>query len=34
LKYIGEADLVGYGITALTDRKRIMEMVQGADSAK
>lgn len=34
LKYIGEGDLTGFGITALTDRKRIMEMVQGADLAK
>jgi len=27
LKYIGEGDLTQYGLTALTDRKRIMAMI-------
>ena len=27
LKYIGEGDLTTYGITALTDRKRVVEMM-------
>jgi hypothetical protein len=34
LKYIGEGDLVAYGITALTDKKRVMDMINGVDTAK
>ena len=34
LKYIGEGDLQGFGITALTDRKRVMSMMQGEENAK
>lgn len=34
LKYIGEGDLTTYGITAMTDRKRIMEMMNGDETAK
>lgn len=34
LKYIGEGDLQGYGIEALTDRKRIMDMIQGEENTK
>jgi hypothetical protein len=34
LKYIGEGDLTVYGMTALTDRKRVMDMINGKDEAK
>jgi len=34
LKYIGEGDLTAYGIEAMTDRKRVMEMMSGAETAK
>jgi hypothetical protein len=29
LKYIGEGDLTTYGMEAMTDRKRVMGMIQG-----
>lgn len=34
LKYITEGELTAYGMTALTDRKRVMEMMKGEDTAK
>lgn len=34
LRYISEGDLTTYGIKALTDRKRIMEMMQGNEKVK
>lgn len=34
LKYIGEGDLTTYGIEAMTDRKRIIEMMAGNENAK
>jgi hypothetical protein len=34
LKYIVEGDLVTYGITALIDKKRVMEMMAGKENAK
>lgn len=34
LKYLGEADLTTWGMTALTDRKRVMSMIEGDDTAK
>lgn len=34
LKYIGEGDLSAYGMTALTDRKRVMNMMQGEEQTK
>ena len=27
LKYVGEGDLIGWGMTALNDRKRVMGMI-------
>lgn len=29
LKYVGEGELMAYGMTALTDRKRVMNMISG-----
>lgn len=34
LQYIGEGDLSAYGMTALTDRKRVMNMMMGEEQAK
>jgi hypothetical protein len=34
LKYVGEGDLTEFGITTLTDRKRIMEMMAGDEDTK
>lgn len=34
LKYVGEGDLTTWGMTALTDRKRVMSMIQGEEQAK
>ena len=34
LRYLGEGDLTTWGMTALTDRKRVMNMIQGEESAK
>ena len=34
LKYIDEGQLQALGIEALTDRKRVMEMIQGSEQAK
>lgn len=34
LKYIGEGDLINYGMTAMTDKKRVMGMIQGNDDVK
>jgi hypothetical protein len=34
LKYIEEPDLIAFGITLLTDRKRVMDMLKGVDTAK
>lgn len=34
LKYIGEGDLTTYGMTAMTDRKRVMGMISGDEDCK
>jgi hypothetical protein len=34
LKHIGEGDLTGFGMQALTDRKRVMSMINGEEQAK
>ena len=34
LKYLGEGDLTTWGMTALTDRKRVMSMIEGDETAK
>ena len=34
LKFLGEGDLTTWGMTALTDRKRVMSMIQGEEEAK
>jgi hypothetical protein len=34
LRFLGEGDLTTWGMTALTDRKRVMNMVQGDETAK
>jgi SAM domain (Sterile alpha motif) len=34
LKYVGEGELTVWGIEALTDRKRVMGMIQGDETAK
>jgi len=34
LRFIGEGDLQGWGMEALTDRKRVMGMIQGDERAK
>lgn len=34
LKYVGEGDLTTWGMEALTDRKRVMKMIEGEENAK
>jgi hypothetical protein len=34
LRFLAEGDLTTWGMTALTDRKRVMNMVQGDETAK
>ena len=34
LKYIGEGELQTYGMTAMTDKKRVMAMIRGEEQAK
>ncbi len=34
LKHLQEGELTGYGLIALTDRKRVMNMINGEESAK
>jgi hypothetical protein len=34
LRFLNEGDLTTWGMTALTDRKRVMNMVQGDETAK
>lgn len=34
LKYIGEGELTAFGMEAMTDRKRVMAMIQGEEQAK
>ncbi len=34
LKYVDERSIDGFGIEALVDRKRIMDMIQGKENAK
>lgn len=34
LKYIGEGDLANFGMTAMTDKKRVMGMISGKDECK
>ena len=34
LKYLGEGELTVWGMTALTDRKRVMGMIQGEETCK
>lgn len=34
LRYIGEGELSAFGMEALTDRKRVMAMIQGQEQAK
>ena len=34
LKYIGEGELQTFGMTAMTDKKRVMAMIRGEELAK
>ncbi len=34
LKYLNEGDLTTWGMTSLTDRKRVMSMIQGEEETK
>ena len=34
LRYVGEGELTTWGMEALTDRKRVMNMIQGEETAK
>ena len=34
LRYVGEGDLMSWGMEALTDRKRVVDMMNGKDEAK
>jgi len=34
LRFVGDGDLASWGMTALTDRRRVLDMIQGDETAK